>query len=187
MRAHHLLLAMLGLSWLPSCGTDGSAAEAAVAEAAEAPTPAASERSAEIGYDLRRLRPVDGQPLVEVFDRMHAQAKAEGKQVAMLFSAEWCERCRRLELELGNLHPADDIGHIRILELVEEDWEKALRMNEFEALRQRWDSTKGTYPLFVVLDEQGKKVEEMKEAIERLEQAGKDTTLPTWFRGLATS
>jgi hypothetical protein len=105
----------------------------------------------------------------------------------MLFSAEWCERCRRLELELGNLHPTGDIAHVRILELVEEDWEQALRMNEFELLRQRWDTTKGTYPLFVVLDEQGKKIEEMKEAVERLEQAGQEATLPTWFRGLRAS
>jgi hypothetical protein len=107
--------------------------------------------------------------------------------VAMLFSADWCERCGRLELELGNLHPASDIAHVRIIELVEEDWEQALRMNEFDQLRLRWDATKNTYPLFVVLDAQGGKVEEMKEAIERLEQAGQTATLATWFRGLRQS
>lgn len=140
-----------------------------------------------MGYDLRRLRPTTEEPLAKTFGRMQAQAHAEGKQVAMLFSAEWCERCRRLELELGNLHPTGDIAHVRILELVEEDWEQALRMNEFEQLRLRWDEAKGTYPLFVVLDERGRKVEEMKEAVDRLEQAGQEPTVATWFRGLRQS
>lgn len=167
---------------LPACGGDGGATSPAAA-----PQAAAQAEPAKVGYDLRRLRPTTDEPLVKTFERMHAQAKAEGKQLAMLFSAEWCERCRRLELELGNLHPATDIAHVRILELVEEDWEQALRMNEFELLRQRWDATKGTYPLFVVLDDQGQKVEEMKEAIDRLEQAGHEATLATWFRGLRTS
>ena len=86
-----------------------------------------------MGYDLRRLRPVNDQPLEQMFERLLAQAQAEGKQVAVLFSANWCERCRRLELELGSLHPAGDIAHVRILELVEEDWEAVTRMNEFDA------------------------------------------------------
>jgi thiol-disulfide isomerase/thioredoxin len=171
------LLALL----LSACGGDGEAASPAAAPQA------AQAEPAKVGYDLRRLRPTTDEPLEKTFARMHAQAKAEGKQVAMLFSAEWCERCRRLELELGNLHPATDIGHVRILELVEEDWEQALRMNEFDLLRQRWDATRGTYPLFVVLDAEGRKVEEMKEAVDRLEQAGREATVATWFRGLRSS
>jgi thiol-disulfide isomerase/thioredoxin len=167
---------------LLACGDGGAAGEAPSVGAAQ---PAAEPEK--VGYDLRRLRPTGDEPLVKTFERMHAQARAEGKQVAMLFSAEWCERCRRLELELGNLHPAVDIAHVRILELVEEDWEQALRMNEFELLRQRWDATKGTYPLFVVLDEHGGKIEEMKEAVDRLEQAGQAATVATWFRGLRRS
>jgi thiol-disulfide isomerase/thioredoxin len=178
MRGPSILTALL---FLLACGGDGgaSAGEAGAASSAQEP--------AKVGYDLRRLRPTGEEPLAKTFERMHAQAKAEGKQVAMLFSAEWCERCRRLELELGNLHPAGDIAHVRVLELVEEDWEQALRMNEFELLRQRWDATKGTYPLFVVLDAEGRKVEEMKEAVDRLEQAGQEATVATWFRGLRQS
>ena len=179
MRTVCLTLALLAP--LAACGGDS---EAPAAPSGQAPAEATPKT---VGYDLRRLRPVDDQPLEQVVERMQAQAKAEGKQVAMLFSAEWCERCRRLELELGNLHPPGDIAHVRVLELVEEDWEKALRMNEFNALRLRWDSTKGTYPLFVVLDEKGGKVEEMKEAVERLEAAGQEATLAAWFRGLKRS
>lgn len=176
----------LGMTLLASalflgCGNDPS-------EQGPAPQQAASPSApAEVGYDLRRLRPVDGQPLDQMFERLQAQAKADGKHVAVLFSANWCERCRRLELELGNLHPADQIAHVRILELVEEDWEKVTRMNEFDALRQRWDTTKGTYPLFVVLDDEGNKREEMKEAVERLEHAGVEPTVPAWFRELPRS
>jgi hypothetical protein len=172
------LLALL----LSACGGNGEGASANAE-----PRATAAAEPAKIGYDLRRLRPATDEPLEQVFARMQAQAQAEGKQLAMLFSAEWCERCRRLELELGNLHPAADIGHVRVLELVEEDWEQALRMNEFDLLRQRWDTTKGTYPLFVVLDAEGRKIEEMKEAIDRLEQAGQEATLATWFRGLRRS
>jgi thiol-disulfide isomerase/thioredoxin len=179
MRASSLLTALL----LLACGADGGVAGPAPSAGAAQP----AVEPEKVGYDLRRLRPAGDEPLVKTFERMHAQARAEGKQVAMLFSAEWCERCRRLELELGNLHPAGDIAHVRILELVEEDWEQALRMNEFELLRQRWDATKGTYPLFVVLDEHGGKVEEMKEAVDRLEQAGQAATVATWFRGLRRS
>lgn len=179
MRVHRVLLVLAIGPWLGACGTADEAEQAP--PAAEAATPKT------VGYDLRRLRPVDDQPLEQVVARMRAEARAEGKQVAMLFSADWCERCRRLELELGNLHPPEDIAHVRILELVEEDWEKALRMNEFNALRLRWDSTKGTYPLLVVLDDEGSKVEEMKEAVERLEAAGQEPTLATWFRGLERS
>jgi thiol-disulfide isomerase/thioredoxin len=177
MRGPSILTALLLLT---ACGGDGGAQGAAAAAAS-------AQEPAKVGYDLRRLRPTSDEPLAKTFERMHAQAKAEGKQVAMLFSAEWCERCRRLELELGNLHPEGDIAHVRILELVEEDWEQALRMNEFELLRQRWDATKGTYPLFVVVDAEARKVEEMKEAVDRLEQAGQEATVATWFRGLRQS
>jgi thiol-disulfide isomerase/thioredoxin len=170
---------LLGLLLL-ACSGDGGATSAASPEASAVAAP----EPAKVGYDLRRLRPTTDEPLADTFERMHAQTRAEGKQVAMLFSAQWCERCRRLELELGNLHPPADIAHVRILELVEEDWEQALRMNEFERLRQRWDATEGTYPLLVVLDDQGRKVEEMKEAVERLEQAGQEATLAAWLRGL---
>lgn len=177
MRGPSILTAFL---WLSACGGKGEAASPAQAASSAA-------EPAKVGYDLRRLRPTTEEPLVKTFERMQAQAKAEGKQLAMLFSAEWCERCRRLELELGNLHPSGDIAHVRIVELVEEDWEQALRMNEFEQLRLRWDAAKGTYPLFVVLDEQGRKVEEMKEAVDRLEQTGQEATVATWFRGLRQS
>lgn len=181
MRALGFVAASFGVLLL-ACGGDGGPSDDAAKAGAPAAGPAPA--SATVGYDLRRLRPTADEPLTQTFERLQTQAHAEGKQVAMLFSAEWCERCRTLELELGNLHPAADIGHVRVVELVEEDWEKALRMNEFELLRQRWDATKGTYPLFVVLDDEGKKVEEMKEAIDRLEQAGQEATLATWFRGL---
>lgn len=181
MRGPSILTALL---LLLACGGDGGASASGAGAAGSAQ---AATEPAKVGYDLRRLRPTGDEPLAKTFERMHAQAKAEGKQVAMLFSAEWCERCRRLELELGNLHPAGDIAHVRVLELVEEDWEQALRMNEFELLRQRWDATKGTYPLFVVLDAEGRKVEEMKEAVDRLEQAGQEATVATWFRGLRQS
>lgn len=179
MRALAIAITLLAAS-LGACGGSEDAPQADAA-----PTNAATPT--EVGYDLRRLRPVDGQPLDQMFERMRARAKEDGKQVAVLFSANWCERCRRLELELGGMHPTDRIGHVRILELVEEDWEAVTRMNEFDALRLRWDSTKGTYPLFVVLDAEGKKVEEMKEAVDRLEKAGQEATLPHWFEGLRRS
>ncbi|MEM9456382.1 MAG: hypothetical protein AAGF11_19525 [Myxococcota bacterium] len=189
MRAYRAWSLFVLGSWLTACGAENTPATPAAeaAAAASAPKPTSKPTPKKVGYDLRHLRPVDDQPLEQMVERMWAQARADGKQVAMLFSADWCERCQRLELELGNLHPADDIAHVRVLELVEEEWEKALRMNEFNALRLRWDPTKNTYPLLLVLDDKGAKVEEMKEAVERLEQAGQDPTLPTWFRGLKRS
>ena len=42
----------------------------------------------------------------------------------------------------------------------------------------------GVYPLFVLLDEKGEKIEEMPEAKERLEAAGEQATIPAWFRGV---
>jgi hypothetical protein len=83
------------------------------------------------------------------------------------------------------MHPAADIGHVRIFELKEEEWEAATRMDEFAALRKRWYEPTDSYPVFIVLDDKGAKVEEMKEAIDRLEQQGVEPTVATWFRGLA--
>jgi len=140
-----------------------------------------------VGYDLRRLRPKDGETLAAMFERMRAQAQSEGKRVAVLFSADWCEPCRKLDLELGNTHPVGDIGHVRIFEIKEEEWEAATRMDEFAALRKRWYEPADSYPVFIVLDDGGNAVEEMKDAITRLEQAGVSPTVATWFRGFTSS
>lgn len=153
--------------------------------APKAATPAPAGADAVVGYDLRRLRPRDGETLAAMYDRMAAATKADGKRVAMLFSADWCEPCRRLELELGNAHPEAKIGGFRILELKEEDWEAATRMNEFNELRKRWYAPKGSYPVFIVLDENGEKVEEMKEAIARLEAAQIEPTVDNWFENVS--
>lgn len=173
-----LLLAALAVS----CGSDAASAEnaAAAAHAAEA----GKTKEKKVGYDIRRLRPTDDRPLADMFDDMRAQALAEGKHVAVLFSADWCEPCRMLELELGNMHPESEIGHVRILEIKEEDWARVTRMNELNDLRRRWSAPLGVYPLFVLLDEKGEKIEEMPEAKERLEAAGEQATIPAWFRGV---
>jgi thiol-disulfide isomerase/thioredoxin len=154
---------------------------------AAAPPPAAKQvvADANVGYDVRRLRPRDGEPLGSMFDRMRGEAVAEGKHVAVLFSADWCEPCRDLALELGNTHPASSIGSFRVLELVEEDWEGATRIGEFNALRRRWYAPISTYPVFLVLDENGNKIEEMKEAIDRLKGAGIEPSLANWFADIA--
>lgn len=148
---------------------------------------AAAKASAEVGYDIRRLRPRDGETLDAMFARMVKRADDDGKQIAVLFSADWCEPCRRLELELGNTHPASKIGAFRILELKEEDWMGASRMNEFNALRKRWYPKTDSYPVFVLLDEDEQKIEEMKEAIDRLETAGIEPTVDNWFANVAGS
>lgn len=145
------------------------------------PTPAKAATPDLVGYELRRLRPRDEETLEAMFDRLRAQATGDGKRVAVLFSADWCAPCRDLETELGNKHPAEEIGGVQILELKEEDWKGATRMNEFDALRRRWSGVTGSYPLLVMLDAEGKKREEMKEAIDRLTAAGVAPTLANWF------
>jgi thiol-disulfide isomerase/thioredoxin len=167
----HLLA--LVLAFAPACG--GDEATAAVASAS-------AKGPKVVGYDLRRLRPRDQEKLADMFDRMRTQAGSEGKRVAVLFSADWCEPCRKLMLELGNEQPEEAIGHMRILELVEEDWEAATRLDEFEGLRARWGGQANSYPDFVVLDADGKKVEEMRDAIDRLTALGTEPTVANWFR-----
>ena len=156
-------------------------------EPAKASTTVAKAEPKTVGYDLRRLRPKDGETLAAMFERMRAQAVSEGKRAAVLFSADWCEPCRKLDLELGNTHPAADIGHVRIFEIKEEEWEAATRMDEFAALRKRWYEPTDSYPVFIVLDADGKAVEEMKDAIARLEQEGVSPTVATGFRGFAST
>jgi thiol-disulfide isomerase/thioredoxin len=139
------------------------------------------------GYDVRRLRPRNEESLESMFDRVFDRAIGEHKRVAVLFSADWCEPCRVLDTELGNEHPEDVIGHMRVFELKEEDWEAVTRMDEVNGLRGRWHNTLNSYPVLVLLDDEGNKIEEMKEAIERLEAGGLEPTLPTWFASLRES
>jgi thiol-disulfide isomerase/thioredoxin len=153
----------------------------ATSDDGDAPT-VATTASKKVGYDLRRLRPRNDEPLAKMFERMREQALGEEKVVAILFSADWCEPCRRLDLELGNMHPASDIGHVRILEIKEEEWEAVTRINEVNDLRRRWSAPLDSYPVLIVLDQDGEKVEEMKDAIERLEASNLDPTLPAWLR-----
>lgn len=169
------------LLFVVACGGTDSSPSPGQAESKASPT---AKRTKKVGYDIRRIRPQNDQPLAEVFDRVHAQARAEGKLTAVLFSAGWCAACRDLELELGNFQSAADIAHIRIFELKEEDWEAVTRMNEFNNLRRRWYPALGSYPVFIVLDEDGEKIEEMREAIERLKTDGVEPTVANWFRGI---
>jgi thiol-disulfide isomerase/thioredoxin len=134
-----------------------------------------------VGYDLRRLRPGEDEPLADMFERVRVKTIAEHKRVAVLFSADWCEPCRHLDLELGNAHPASMIGDVRILELKEDDWSAGARMDEYNALRRRWEPVLNTYPLLLLLDADGQRIEEMKDAKLRLEAAGLEPTLPMWF------
>lgn len=159
----------------------GAREDEATSSAATSPTVAEQERDPLVGYDLRRLRPRDDEPLADSFEQLHERAVDEGKRVAVLFSADWCEPCRHLDLELGNTHPASMIGDVRILELKEDDWSAVARMDEFNSLRRRWEPVLNTYPLLILLDREGKRVEEMKDAKDRLEAAGMQPTLPIWF------
>lgn len=134
-----------------------------------------------VGYDIRRLRPTD-EGLEAVFDRQFKRAVDEGKQVVVVFSADWCAPCQRLDAEFGNTHPRSLIGRFRIIEVKEEDWEGATRMGEFNDLRRRWYAPLGSYPVVVLLDDNGEKIEEMKEAQQRLEDEGIEPTLPNWFQ-----
>lgn len=162
---------------VPACSEAPRPAEQPAAATTPAPAPTT------VGYDLRRLRPRDEETLEAMFERLRGQALADGKRVAVLFSADWCQPCRELETELGNRHPPEQIGDVRILELKEEDWSAAARMDEFNGLRKRWAPQTGSYPLLLLLDAAGKRVDEMKEAIERLEKAGEAPTLARWFAG----
>lgn len=177
-RASAILLSVL----LSACGAPEPASQASAAKSSEK-----VEADPLVGYDLRRLRPREEEPLAKMFDRLQAEAKAEGKRVVVLFSADWCEPCKHLDLELGNMHPRSMIGSVRVLELKEDDWSAAARMDEYNDLRRRWEPILGTYPLVVLLDDAGKRVEEMKEAKDRLEAQGLDATLPLWFASLAQS
>ena len=115
------------------------------------------------------------------FDRLFARAGKDDKRVAVLFSADWCKPCQQLDIELGATHLASQIGGVRIFELKEEEWEAVTRMDEFNALRGRWYPKMNSYPVLVMLDREGNVVEEMKEAKQRLEEAGIQPTLPNWF------
>ncbi len=168
-----------------SCGGDSQAKDGDAAPATEPAKLKAKPKK--VGYDLRRLRPNNDEPLAAMFERLRKAAIDDGKFAAVLFSADWCEPCRLLDLEFGNMHPADAIGHVRILEIKEEDWEAATRMNEVNALRTRWTPTLNAYPVLVILDEHGDRIEEMQEAKDRLEHEGRDPTIPTWFSALKGS
>jgi thiol-disulfide isomerase/thioredoxin len=182
MRAALLKLTWTSLLVVAACGAEPAAKPSAAGGEA---SKAASSEAQKVGYDLRTLRPRNEEKLADMFERMRKEALAEGKQVAVLFSAGWCEPCRRLELELGNMHPESSIGHVRILELKEEDWEAVTRMNEFNDLRRRWYAPLNSYPVFIVLDEDGNKIEEMKEAVERLQAEGQaEPSVAQWFESI---
>ncbi len=176
---------VLGLALSVGCSSGEAAPDSAKGpEVSASPGPlgaAAGSASAMIGYDLRRLRPRDDETLAAMFERLRAQASADKKRVAVLFGADWCAPCKRIEAELGSLQPADQIGDVRIFELKEEDWVEVTRMSEFNELRARWYPNKGSYPVLVLLRDDGTVLEEMKEAIDRLESENVEATLPNWF------
>ena len=167
-------LAALALAPLLACGD-------APAVTPVAATPVAATADPLVGYDLRRLRPRPEEPLAAMFDRLRGQAVADGKRVMVLFSADWCEPCKRLDAELGGRRPASAIGDVRIFELKEDDWQAQSRMDEFNQLRRRWHDKTGSYPLFLLLDADGARIDEMKEAVERLEAQGLEPTLDLWL------
>lgn len=133
-----------------------------------------------VGYDIRRIRP-QADPLEDTFARLEKTARSEGMRVALLFSADWCDSCKRLELEFGNSHPAGTIDDVRILQFVEEDWEAATRMDEVYDLRRRYYPRLDNYPVMLLLDGDGHLIEEMADASKRLEAAGEDPSMVNWF------
>ena len=133
-----------------------------------------------VPYDIRRLKPTPAS-LTELFASQMEAAKLDNKTVAVLFSADWCHACRDVEHKLGAQLPENEIGHMRIFELTEEEWEEVGRIDEFNTLRHQWEDDEFTYPMLVVLDEQGAKRENMDEALERLKNAGVAPTFPVWF------
>jgi hypothetical protein len=171
-----------------ACGPNPAAPDAqdaakAQTEGSSADAPSTgkpTDPNALVGYDLRKLRPGE-RTLAAAFDDQFERAVAEGKRVVVFFSADWCEPCRAIDLELGNQHPAGEIGDVRILELKEEEWTAAQRIDEFEKLRLRWSDEIGSYPMVFLLDARGALVEEMKAAKTRLEAEGVPATLPSWF------
>ncbi len=188
-RKRRLLAPLATLALAFACGPSDASSPSPSAPPSAAPSAApdrplgssATAPAKMIGYDLRRLRPRDDETLAAMFERLHIQAKADGKRTAVLFSADWCAPCKKIEAELGNLQPAEQIEDVRIFELKEEDWTEVTRMSEFNELRARWYPKKGSYPVLVLLDAEGAALEEMKEAIDRLEGEGLEPTLPNWF------
>lgn len=173
-------------AWLVSLGIFASSTFcSACKERAAKPALSQAEASkpdpqAKISYDLRRLRP-SNQELGPWFATLVKQAVKEGKRPAVLFSASWCHACQDVELELGNQHSRQQIGHVRIFELVQEDWEAVTRMDEYNDLRARWHPELGTYPMLFLLDENGDEVESMQAAKKRLEAEGRPVNFATWF------
>jgi thiol-disulfide isomerase/thioredoxin len=185
LRVLGITMVVVSVMQVVGCGADDTAKTAsddppAAAKVDQDPV----DQDPMVGYDLRRLRPREDEPLADMFERVRVNAIGEHKRVAVLFSADWCEPCRHLDLELGNTHPASMIGGVRILELKEDDWAAGARMDEYNALRRRWEPVLNTYPLLLLLDDEGKRVEEMKDAKLRLEAAGVEPTLPMWFEGV---
>lgn len=173
-KALRRFVSVVGVAGVVACGTPSSS---------QIEVQTGSEE-AQVGYDVRRLRPHRDEPLASMFERLRSDAVKDGKLVAVMFSADWCEACRKLELELGRFHPGSQIGHVRIFALKEEDWSSASRMNEFNALRTRWYPILNTYPLLIVLDESGLAIEEMGDAVTRLEHEGVEPTVPAWFQAI---
>lgn len=166
---------------LLGCGAPKAGSSASNGSGSGEPASEQVEADPMVGYDLRRLRPRADEPLAAMFDRLRVAAAGEGKRVVVLFSADWCEPCKQLDLELGNTHPRSMIGDVRVLELKEDDWKAAARMDEYNQLRRRWEPALNAYPLVLLLDDEGKRLEEMKEAKQRLEALGVEPTLPLWF------
>ncbi len=143
-----------------------------------------SHAERQVGYDVRTLHPRPEERLDTMFERVARQALAEGKRPAVLFRADWCQACRTLELELGNMHPHREIGHIRVFQLTEEDWDKRARQDEFNALMARLYHDENVYPVLMVLSDTLAPLEEMKQAVDRLGQAGQTPKLSAWFATL---